>query len=1248
MADRILQELGFDVSDALRNLNRYDQMLTRVEKGTSSFTTTLKAFNKEGNATVATLNRIASAGKKAQQSLNGVSIPGLGGAGGAPGSRGSGGSPANAQAIANAIRAPFASLPDDVDRLSKRAFESAITRTAEFASRAGLSVQQVQAVQGDFTRNFTGDMNVVADRVADVERKFVRSFNSSSKSLRRFTIDFETFVRIISTQVIVRALNRIETVLTESFRGAIEFERGLAEVQTIASGSLGDLENLADAVKEIALAFNLPLDTVSEGLYQTLSNQVVEAGESIGFLNTAAALAKATVSSLDESVNALSSVMNAFNVDSSQANKVASELFKTVELGRLRLSEIANTLGRVTAAGETLGATRQELLAALSTITRFGVRPSEALTQLSGLLTAFLKPSEKMRETLEHLGFSSGQAAVEANGLAGAVQLVTDAVEGDAASLARLFPNVRGLRGEFILTSDSAHVLTENLRQTEEAAASLIGAKAEVILETNAEKAERTLNEFKVFFTSEFGRGLVSEFVDLSEFIGAENLIDVLRDGEPILRRSLEFFGLMITRLALMQATASRAAVSLNGVTAAAQAQAASQSRLFGGATQFAADAVGAVAVFELARGFAESAGNFIGRQIADSLTENIVEIDRVARESFDEFARAEADKLTEFERFNTQRKQQALQASAEIRRSYRDEFQDIRSESEATSSFLISEVNGIVDAREALASELERRADRDRDQIRDSQERALDFQGKLEERRLRQSLSRVDEERRSIFLLARARETLAKSQRDILSASDDRSFERSIDSLDRGIRLADEAAKLAEQQGDVSAQRAAEFAIQEALERQLRVEQRLQRIREDRAQAAEREADVQRRAVEQLREQARIVAENSGIFDENGSLFPASQRADRAARRQRAIQSIISQTLDSGDLDDIIGALDLSERLQQDLARESVSVNLQAAESSVSRMVNDVQSFLDRVRLRFPAVVQLESATGQQIGSLEDIDRQVSALSDQQVSSEAARSNLRQNAETVRILKEEIEQLVQQIEAPAVLDQAGEDLFRKSRFDFRRLLSQDQINLDQVQAVENEFAALEDRLGSVGRAVLNFADPAAIGNIDLILNKLRELRAQQDTVAEGAAPQLEQNFQSIETTLNRLVSQSDRFAANIERAAQASAQTVPTNRAFGGRFFASGGFHRGIDTLPAMLAPGEFVVNRDASQRFFSDLQRINAGLSPQFRNAGGDVAQVGDVTINVNESSSPRETAREVMAQINRQLRRRVATLN
>ncbi len=86
--------------------------------------------------------------------------------------------------------------------------------------------------------------------------------------------------------------------------------------------------------------------------------------------------------------------------------------------------------------------------------------------------------------------------------------------------------------------------------------------------------------------------------------------------------------------------------------------------------------------------------------------------------------------------------------------------------------------------------------------------------------------------------------------------------------------------------------------------------------------------------------------------------------------------------------------------------------------------------------------------------------------------------------------------------------------------------------------------------------------------------------------------------------------------------------------------YFANGG--RGTDTIPAMLSAGEHVTNARSSQRFFSQLQAMNAGQQPVFRNDGGDTYNTNVGDINVSGASGPEVTARTIMQRIRREERR------
>ena len=85
---------------------------------------------------------------------------------------------------------------------------------------------------------------------------------------------------------------------------------------------------------------------------------------------------------------------------------------------------------------------------------------------------------------------------------------------------------------------------------------------------------------------------------------------------------------------------------------------------------------------------------------------------------------------------------------------------------------------------------------------------------------------------------------------------------------------------------------------------------------------------------------------------------------------------------------------------------------------------------------------------------------------------------------------------------------------------------------------------------------------------------------------------------------------------------------------------FATGGMAMGTDTIPAMLTPGEFIVNRDATAKNIDLLRNINAGREPI--TAGGGTTNF-NITINAKTYLDQDAIKREILPTIERELKRK-----
>ncbi len=192
------------------------------------------------------------------------------------------------------------------------------------------------------------------------------------------------------------------------------------------------------------------------------------------------------------------------------------------------------------------------------------------------------------------------------------------------------------------------------------------------------------------------------------------------------------------------------------------------------------------------------------------------------------------------------------------------------------------------------------------------------------------------------------------------------------------------------------------------------------------------------------------------------------------------------------------------------------------------------------------------------------------------------------------------------------------------------------------------EHAAFDASLEKVNRIFENILKKrqeaakiplADVNQAEEFAQRLQQASTQWPNDAELAAKQLLFGAEAISQALAK--------AGQIGLQAGAKAGVLSTG---GVAHFAGGGFApRGTDTIPAMLTPGEFVVNAKSTRRFFSQLQAINAGVAPIFRSEGGSVTNnnvsIGDIV--VQGGSTSRQTARSIANELRRELRRGTSRL-
>lgn len=342
------------------------------------------------------------------------------------------------------------------------------------------------------TKKLSSDTEVARAKAEALSSAFNRTSaraKQANSNVLQLGVSLSGMARLVGVQLIHRAISALARALVEGARQSIEMQKGLAEIRTISQDNQLTLDQWLTGVRQLSEAYGVDLKDQVEATYQALSNQIAEGADVFRFLADANDFAAAAVTNTSDSVALLTGALNAYGLESDQTQRVSAQFFKTIELGRVRASEMANSFGDIAIVANQLGIQLDEVQAAVSTLTIKGVAYNKAATQLRGIFVKLLKPTEQMKEFFREIGVESGEAAIRTFGFDGVLQRLQDSTKGSATELAKYINRVRGLSGALALSNEGLDTYRKNLDEIRNSTDSY-GEAVEEVLNNSGKRAE--------------------------------------------------------------------------------------------------------------------------------------------------------------------------------------------------------------------------------------------------------------------------------------------------------------------------------------------------------------------------------------------------------------------------------------------------------------------------------------------------------------------------------------------------------------------------------------------------------------------------------------------------------------------------------------------------------------------------------------------------------------------------------------
>ncbi len=1099
------------------------------------------------------------------------------------------------------------------------------------------------------------------------------STKQAGKGFHDLTISWTTLLRVVTTRVALGGFNKLIESLKEGTKAAIEFGIRIAEIGTIAGRGV-DLGGIKKDILAVSSLTGRGAADVAEGFYQTLSNQVGDATESLFVFKQAAKLSIATNSSLGDSVNLLTAALNGWQMGAHEARNVSNQLFKIIELGRVRVKDLANILGSVGPMSSKLGVSFGELGGSLANITVQGSRANKTITQLRAIMTGLLKPTDSLIDLMnDKWGVQNAEQAIKKfGGLVGVLKEIQKESGGSSTKLAKFFPNVRAISGVFSLISDmdktaaTIEKVENSIENLNDDGQKLIDWASGLVLATPAKKAEKAFNDLKLSLMSA-GEALIPLATN-----GARALT-ALSKGLGLLATGAVIGGiaLVVVKIASLKAALDAAALAALGTKLAM---------------------LGIV-------GLGVAGGLLIGGGVnwllaADERLKTYLLTLKEASEAQAEFETLLGAELGAAEEKRWRKAETAMvQYFSKEQLNYTKTLSKLEEIQAKVTIITKSHLDGLLDAQRKFTNALERQESTLIKKSQSAQKSALDETRTLDQKQFEWKIENLDKVRQVELQLNRSKSGLDRVKQLGGRAVTSKQFE-----------AAKEINRLA--MADAVAAETRAKSIENVISRQQAVTRSREmqvKLHKQSIGLGQKEADISKRLASVARDRAgkqRVILEqverlNKIILKSQLRRTPTGglKSADQQAKEKAAADQAFAQLIELSDDPRLKGIIDTSKLFGLETLGAQLIAKLRvipplkiALDANYADFKAKLEKASDVIPIELRVKLKILGADIDKFTAPAKIASEVSKIIDEQLRKNKDITKTRSAARATELQAENItpfetkkftdkfsriQPAIKEMEALYTKIAAGSQSIPDMSFlpidieanDAKLLeLEAQLVKFEQlrvkVQAggwergvkgsfgnriqqetkiLTGQVAILREQLAAARKKQLSteqFSE-ATVGKrlVGGVLSDpiFKKIEAVKFTAAESSALSLEATAGRIKATLESII-------IPLPTAPQTPSGPVPVNKAKGGFI------PKGTDTVPAMLTPGEFVVNARSTSRFYSELVAMNSGVKPIYRANGGTVntQTIGDIHVSVTGGSTSEKTIREIGPALRRELRK------
>lgn len=377
---------------------------------------------------------------------------------------------------------------DKVEKSSKKAGDSASDagKKAEEAGKkakksgedAGKGGEETEKSGGKWTA-FAKKVEAAGSKVTDIGKKLTDTGKKIGEVGKKFT-------------PLSAAASGALTVVTKT---ASDFQNGMSKMSTLFDASQVSVKNLSKEFLNLSNETGKSATELAEAGYQALSASVPV--EKLGdFIKTSANMAKVGFTDTATSVDLLSTAVNAYGLETDQADNIANKLVNTQNLGKTSVAELASSMGKVIPTAAGMNVNLDQLCTMYTLMTKQGIATAESTTYMNSMLNELGDSSTSVGTILkEKTGKSFQELMQDGMSVGDALKLVKQSSDETGTAFNELWGSQEAGKAAMALLNDSAGDFNETMNSM--ANTSDLVSQGLEKMDTPSAKVTKSLNRIK-------------------------------------------------------------------------------------------------------------------------------------------------------------------------------------------------------------------------------------------------------------------------------------------------------------------------------------------------------------------------------------------------------------------------------------------------------------------------------------------------------------------------------------------------------------------------------------------------------------------------------------------------------------------------------------------------------------------------------------------------------------------------------